>query len=94
MSGFYDDDEQDGGLYSFESDDSQPARQDVQTQQPSAADGLATTLDVVANPAKLLSDVIPPNPADSKFPLGWAVLGACAFAVLWAASIDSKGGKG
>ncbi len=41
---------------------------------------------------ELLSEILPPNPADSKLPMGLAVLGACIVGILWADSF-SRGGK-
>lgn len=56
---------------------------------PSAA--VVQSLEVIADPASLLSEVLPPDPATSKLPIGLAVLGLCVFGVIWANSIDQKG---
>jgi hypothetical protein len=64
------------------------------TVQPSVAENaVGEVLNVISsagNPADLLVDVIPPNPADSKLPYGLAVVGACIVGMIWANSI-SKG---
>src|SRR4029077_17686871 len=50
----------------------------IRKAQPSASDAETQSLPLRAgNPSPLLSEVLPPNPADSKLPMGLAVLGAC-----------------
>ena len=59
---------------------------------PSPSDAVAESLGLIAaGPAELLAEVLPADPSQSKLPIGLAVLGACAAAVIWANSLDKKG---
>lgn len=56
----------------------------------SPVDAVSAAVNLVANPAGLLSDVFPADPAQSKLPLGWAIVGACAVAVIFASWVEGK----
>jgi len=94
------DDNEDGGLYD---DESQFQGSTAQSQQqtaaapppasPSPSTALVRAAQLVADPGILAQEVLAPAPSQSKLPQGLAILGACAFAVMWAASIDKKAGR-
>ena len=95
----YDDDDNDD-LYpeGGQAPQSQPAAAPVPVSSPAAApspsDGVVQSLEMIAaGPAALVAEVLPIDPAESKLPIGLAVLGACVAAVIWADSIDKKGRK-
>lgn len=46
------------------------------------------SLQVIASPASLLSEVLPPDPSQSKLPMGLAIVGACIVGIILANSID------
>lgn len=97
----YDDNGDDGG--SLYDDESQYQGSTAQPQQqaaaastassPSPSTALVQAAQLVADPGMLAQEVLAPAPSQSKLPQGLAILGACAFAVLWAASIDKKAGR-
>lgn len=78
MSLYNDDDQDESAGYEVGSDDS---TNDASHGVPMPAEQAAAT---PPRPAEILP------PEKPGFPLGWAVLGACAFAALWAASMDGK----
>ena len=98
----YDDNRDDGGgLYDDESQyqgsTAQPQQQTAaaspSSPSPSPSTALVQAAQLVADPGMLAQEVLAPAPSQSKLPQGLAILGACAFAVLWAASIDKKAGR-
>lgn len=62
----------------------------AQQQQPAKSDAAPSP---VAAVNQSLAEVLPPDPSQSKLPVGLAVLGLCIFGVIWANSIDQKVGK-
>jgi hypothetical protein len=74
-----------------EEDDSdsspQPAAPPSSSSSPSQA--LVQTAQLIADPSSLAQQAV--NPSTTVLPFGWAVLGACAVAVLWAAKLDGGG---
>jgi hypothetical protein len=65
-----------------------PAPQTPESSSPDPVTGTADAIEVVTAPIALAEEVFAPE--TTKLPFGWAVLGACVVAVIWAASIDSK----
>jgi len=55
--------------------------------EPDPKEALSQAVQVIASPATLLSDVLPPDPSQSKIPQGLAILGCLAVACLWANSM-------
>jgi hypothetical protein len=53
-----------------------------------AQSGAGQALEVIADPLKLAEDAFAPD--TTKLPLGFAILGFCAVAVLWAHSVRQK----
>lgn len=83
------------GLYdtseAYESPQAEPELQRPAARpEPSPSDAAKAALQVIAAPASLLSEVLPPDPSQSKIPWGLAVFGACIFAMIWANSLDKK----
>lgn len=89
----YGDDNDGGGLYSCNSDAYPPQQQQTEEQpaQPevSASDAVTKSVELITNPAALLSQAV--DPSTSKLPMGLAVLGACIFAMVWANSLSGGG---
>lgn len=96
-----------GGLYNDIALESQrpaaaaasPSSGDTGSAAPSSSsvsDALIADLELIAAPATLLADVegaiLTPG-STSKLPQGLAILGACAVAVIWAASLQPPKGK-
>src|SRR4051812_28160571 len=55
--------------------------------EPDPAEALSQAVQVIASPASLLSDVLPPDPNQSKIPQSLAILGCLAVACIWANSM-------
>ena len=93
------DENQDAGLYDYgqqpQPAEPSPAPASAPTApQFSPSDAVADSLALLAgDTSKLFSEVLPPNPADSKLPFGLAVFGACIVGIIWANSIDGRGRK-
>lgn len=55
--------------------------------EPDPAEALSQAVQVIASPTSLLSDVLPPDPNQSKIPQSLAILGCLAVACIWANSM-------
>jgi len=64
-----------------------PINRPAPTSEPDPKEALSQAVQVIASPATLLSDVLPPDPNQSKIPQGLAILGCLAVACLWANSM-------
>lgn len=83
------------GLYdtseTYESPQAEPEPQRAAARpEPSPGDAAKAALQVIAAPASLLTDVLSPDPSQSKLPMVLAVIGTCIFAMIWANSLDKK----
>lgn len=76
-------DEFDGGLYG----------ESLAASDSGAASDTSTAVEVAAQPGPVPDVPVSAGAVDSgpSIPFGWAILGVCAVAVIWAASLD--GGK-
>ena len=87
----FNDDSSDSGLYSAGAaphPQKQPARPVPVAPAPDPGTAVVQSVELLAgDPSPLLSA----DPNQSKLPFGWAVVGVCAAAVIWAASLE--GGK-
>lgn len=59
---------------------------------PAPSDALAKSAELIAGgPAALLAEALPADPSQSStIPFGWAALGACVVAAIFANSLDKK----
>ena len=68
-----------------------PPQQEQAESADTPQNGLVAAAELVADgPMELLTEAV--TPGETKLPLGLAILGACAVAVIMAASLDKKGG--
>ena len=70
----------DDSIYGVKSEETQSEPANDASSGPSPEQAVTTT----SQPAQVLP------PAKPEFPFGWAIVGACVFAVIWAASMDGE----
>lgn len=85
-------DEFGGDLYTTPPPPQKPQEPAKATEPIDPGEAVGQTLQVIANPLKLAGDTLLQDPAESKLPLGLAILGACV-AAIWLAAHFDKGGE-